>query len=254
VVQDMSHLTLIAHRGEPETWPENSLAGFAGVLAAGALHIETDVQLTRDGIAVLCHDPTLARVTGHDLVIASSDYADMCDLPAGEPGRFGSRYAELRLARLEEFVTLLQQWPEASAFVEIKPASIEAHGMETVVDKVLQLLEPALAQCILISFDPEALACARARRQLPIGWVIPEWTQDNRHQATVLAPQYLFCNRKRLPPPAEPLWPGDWNWVVYTVNEATEIAQFTARGIHILETNAISTLLADPSVSGAGRD
>ena len=40
----MSRLTLIAHRGEPETWPENSLAGFAGVLAAGARHIETDVQ------------------------------------------------------------------------------------------------------------------------------------------------------------------------------------------------------------------
>ena len=29
----MSRIILIAHRGEPETWPENSLAGFAGVLA-----------------------------------------------------------------------------------------------------------------------------------------------------------------------------------------------------------------------------
>jgi glycerophosphoryl diester phosphodiesterase len=250
----MSHLTLIAHRGEPETWPENSLAGFAGVLAAGARYIETDVQLTRDGVAVLSHDPTLARMTGHDLVIASSDYAAMRDLPAGEPGRFGSRYADLRLARLEEFVTLLQQWPKASAFIEIKPACIEAHGMETVVDKVLQLLEPVLAQCILISFDPEALVFARTRRQLQVGWVIPEWTPDNREQATVLDPQYLFCNRKRLPPPAEPLWPGDWKWVVYTVNEATEIAQFTVRGIHMLETNTISALLADPRVTGTGRD
>jgi glycerophosphoryl diester phosphodiesterase len=248
------HLTLIAPRGEPGTWPENSLAGFAGVLAAGARYIETDVQLTRDGIAVLCHDPSLARMTGHDLVIATSDYASMRDLPAGEPDRFGARYADLRLARLEEFVALLQQWPQANAFVEIKPASIDAHGMESVVDTVLQLLEPVLLQCILISFDPGALTYARTQRQLAVGWVIPEWTPANREQATVLAPQYLFCNRKRLPPAAEPLWPGDWNWVVYTVNEATEIAQFTARGIHMLETNTISTLLADPSVSGTGRD
>ena len=74
--------------------------------------------------------------------------------------------------------------------------------METVVNTVLQLLEPVLSQCTLISFDLEALAYARTQRQLPVGWVIPEWTPLNREHAAVLAPQYLFCNRKRLPPPA----------------------------------------------------
>lgn len=241
----MTHLTLIAHRGEPVTWPENSLAGFAGALAAGARYIEADVQFTRDGVAVLSHDPSLARVTGHDLEIASSDYAAMRDLPAGEPERFGMRYADLRLARLEEFALLLQQWPQARAFVELKAASINAHGIDTVVDRVLQLLDPVISRCILISFSPEAVAYARNQRGLPVGWVIPEWSPASRARACELAPQYLFCNRKRLPPPAEPLWPGCWTWVVYTVNDATEIAQFTTRGIHMLETNAISTLLSD---------
>jgi len=250
----MNRLTLIAHRGEPETWPENSLAGFAGVLAAGARHIETDVQFTRDGVAVLCHDSSLARLTGRDLDITTTDYAAMRDLPAGEPGRFGARFMDLRLATLEEFVMLLQQWPLAQAFVEIKPASLNSHGMETVVDNVLQLLDPVLSRCILISFVPEALAYARTQQPLPLGWVIPEWTPANRTRALALAPQYLFCNRKRLPPPAEPLWPGDWTWVVYTVNEIEEIAQFTGRGIHMLETNAISKLLADTRLEGAGRD
>ena len=247
-------LALIAHRGEPETWPENSLAGFAGVLAAGAHYIETDVQITRDGIAVLSHDSSLARVTGHDLEIATSDYAAMRDLPTGEPGRFGTRFTDLRLARLEEFVTLLQQWPQAHAFVEIKAASLDAHGKQTVVDMVLQILDPVLSQCSLISFVADALAYARTQRQLPLGWVIPEWTPANQARATVLAPQYLFCNRKRLPPPAESLWPGDWTWVIYTVNEIADIAQFTGRGIHMLETNIISKLLADPRLDGTGRD
>jgi glycerophosphoryl diester phosphodiesterase len=250
----MSRLILIAHRGEPETWPENTLAGFAGALAAGASHIETDVQFTRDGVAVLSHDPSLARITGHDLEIATTDYAAIRDLPAGEPGRFGTRYADLRLATLEEFVTLLQRWPQAHAFVEIKPASIDAHGLEPVVDKVLQSLDPVLSQCSLISFLPETLAYARTQRPLPVGWVIPEWTPDNQARASVLAPQYLFCNRKRLPPPGDPLWRGDWTWVVYTVNTAADIEQFTRRGIHMLETNTISKLLADPRVGGAGRD
>jgi hypothetical protein len=84
--------------------------------------------------------------------------------------------------------------------------------------------------------------------------VIPEWTPANRAHATVLDPQYLFCNRKRLPPPAQPLWPGDWIWVAYTVNTAGEIAQFTDRGIHMLETNEISKLLAELQLDGAGRD
>jgi len=250
----MSRLTLIAHRGEPETWPENSLAGFAGVLAAGARHIETDVQFTRDAVAVLSHDANLTRMTGHDLEIATTDYATMCDLPAGEPDRFGTRYADLRLVRLEEFVVLLQQWPQAHAFVEIKPQPFHAHGMETVVDKVLQMLDPVLAQCSLISFVPDALAYARTQRPVPLGWVIPEWTPANRARATALAPQYLICNRKRLPPAAEPLWPGDWTWVIYTVNTVAEIAQFTKRGIHMLETNAISKLLADLRQDGSGRD
>jgi glycerophosphoryl diester phosphodiesterase len=242
----MNRLTLIAHRGEPETWPENTLAGFRGALAAGARHLETDVQFTRDGIAVLSHDSSLARLTGHDLAVAATDYAVMRNLPAGEPGRFGKRYANLRLATLEAFVKLLQEWPQAHAFVEIKPASIDAHGLEAVVDKVLQFLDPVLSQCSLISFLPDALAYARTQRTIPIGWVIPEWTPDNQVRASALAPQYLFCNRKRLPPHGETLWRGEWTWVVYTVNTAEEIEQFTRRGIHMLETNAISKLLADP--------
>jgi glycerophosphoryl diester phosphodiesterase len=252
-MQDIS-LTLIAHRGEPGTWPENSLAGFAGVLEAGAQYIETDVQFTRDGIAVLSHDPCLARMTGHDLDIATSDYDAICDLPAGEPGRFGTRFASLRLVRLQEFVALLQQWPQANAFVEIKPASLDVHGMERIVDSLLHILSPVLSQCILISFVSEALAYARTQSPLPLGWVIPEWTSANFERAGALAPDYLFCNRKRLPPPAEPLWPGDWTWVVYTVNTAAEITPFTERGIHMVETNAISRLLAEMQPGGGGRD
>jgi hypothetical protein len=42
--------------------------------------------------------------------------------------------------------------------------------------------------------------------------------------------------------------------VAYTVNTAGEIAQFTDRGIHMLETNEISKLLAELQLDGAGRD
>lgn len=247
----MSRLELIAHRGEPENWPENTLAGFRHALAAGARYLETDVQLTRDGVAILCHDPTLARVTGHDLPIAQTDYAAICELPAAEADRFGTRHADQCIARLDEFTALLAQWPQARAFVEVKPTASAAHARERVVDRVLDILDAVAGQCILISFDPDVLVYARSRCRLPVGWVIPGWSPENRLRAGELAPQYLFCNRKRLPGAGEPLWEGAWRWVVYTVNAVEDIPQFTERGICMLETNAISRLLADPRLREA---
>jgi glycerophosphoryl diester phosphodiesterase len=119
---------LIAHRGEPVSFPENSIAGYEAVLQAGANWIETDVQITADGVPVLCHDPSLLKLTGHDLNINTTVYADMQDLPAGYPDRFGDRFSQLRISRLDEFARLLSQWPQARAFVELKQPSLMEPG------------------------------------------------------------------------------------------------------------------------------
>ena len=50
---------VLAHRGLAVEVDENTLAAFAAALAAGAQIIETDVQATRDGVAVLFHDDAL---------------------------------------------------------------------------------------------------------------------------------------------------------------------------------------------------
>ena len=237
---------LIGHRGEPETWPENSLLGFQSVLEAGARLIETDVQITADGVAILSHDPSVSRITGTDLQITATDYKTLRALPAGYPERFGDQYQDLPIARLEELVELLQHWPDARAFIEVKQASIDAHGIHKVIDTVMDTLDPILAQCILISFDYDTLVHARQHCQLPIGWVLREWSSDSRDRAMKLAPDYLFCNRKRLPAMSESLWPGPWQWDVYTVNVASEVSPFLERGIQLIETNRIRALLADP--------
>ena len=62
---------LIGHRGEPGTWPENSLLGFQSVLEAGACYIETDIQITADGIAVLSHDPSALKICGKETLMLS---------------------------------------------------------------------------------------------------------------------------------------------------------------------------------------
>jgi glycerophosphoryl diester phosphodiesterase len=52
---------VLAHRGLALDAPENTLLAFASAAAVGATYIETDVHVTRDGVAVIAHDPTLRR-------------------------------------------------------------------------------------------------------------------------------------------------------------------------------------------------
>ncbi|HAJ91329.1 MAG TPA: hypothetical protein DCO71_01690 [Gammaproteobacteria bacterium] len=243
---------LIGHRGEPDSWPENSLAGFEAVLSAGACYIETDVQLTVDGVPVLSHDTSLLRVTGQDIVITETEYETVRTIPAGYRESFGDSYQDFRIARLDQFVELLQQWPRARAFVEIKRASIIAHGKDHVVDTVMNAIKPAAPQCILISFDYDALVYARKHYRIPVGWVLPEWSADNRARAVDLGPDYLFCNRKRLPAAPASLWQGPWQWAIYTINNAAEANAYLQRGSHLIETNAIRQLMS-AARNGASR-
>lgn len=61
---------VLAHRGLALDVPENTLAAFTAARAVGATHLETDAHVTRDGHAVLWHDPTLERFDGDTVRIA----------------------------------------------------------------------------------------------------------------------------------------------------------------------------------------
>jgi glycerophosphoryl diester phosphodiesterase len=55
---------LQGHRGARGLRPENTLPSFEAALDAGVSSIETDVHLSRDGVAVLHHDAIVAGPTG----------------------------------------------------------------------------------------------------------------------------------------------------------------------------------------------
>lgn len=52
---------VIAHRTCPRDAPENSIEGIGRAGRLGADAVEMDVRLTRDGVPVLLHDPSLTR-------------------------------------------------------------------------------------------------------------------------------------------------------------------------------------------------
>lgn len=60
---DLDRRVVIAHRGGAKLRPENSMAAFDQAVELGVDAIELDVHLSRDGHAVVIHDPTLDRTT-----------------------------------------------------------------------------------------------------------------------------------------------------------------------------------------------
>jgi glycerophosphoryl diester phosphodiesterase len=59
----LNHVVAIAHRGGSALRPENTVPAFDHGVALGADWLECDVQLSRDGEAVVLHDSTLDRTT-----------------------------------------------------------------------------------------------------------------------------------------------------------------------------------------------
>ncbi len=54
---------VVAHRGDSMHYPENTLMAFESAVRMGIDVIETDVHLSKDGVIVIWHDPTLDRNT-----------------------------------------------------------------------------------------------------------------------------------------------------------------------------------------------
>ncbi len=73
----------VGHRGCAGELPENTLASFERGLADGAVILETDLHLTRDGIPVLIHDDDVDRVTEGSGPVRDFDLAALQKLDAG---------------------------------------------------------------------------------------------------------------------------------------------------------------------------
>lgn len=66
----MNRPLIWAHRGASGTAPENTLAAFSKAIEDGADGIELDIQLTKDGELVVCHDEAIDRTSsGKGLVM-----------------------------------------------------------------------------------------------------------------------------------------------------------------------------------------
>jgi len=80
---DLPGPRVLAHRGLAVDAPENTLLAFAKAVAAGARYIETDVRATHDGVSVIAHDESLARVAGREVSVAQLTMAELRRIDLG---------------------------------------------------------------------------------------------------------------------------------------------------------------------------
>jgi glycerophosphoryl diester phosphodiesterase len=141
----------IAHRGlhdEASGRVENCESSFAAAIAHG-FSIETDIQLTADGEAVVFHDDVVDRVLDGQ----------------GKVKRFTTR--ELKAMafkqgkdRIQTLAELLEQTAGRTTLViEIKSLWDDDF---TLTDRVVDILANYIGPCCLMSFDPDLVARAAA--------------------------------------------------------------------------------------------
>ncbi len=68
---------IIAHRGVPPLYQENSLAGAIKAYELGATSIENDIQLSKDGIVIVMHDSTIDRTASGTGSVSSYTYEEL---------------------------------------------------------------------------------------------------------------------------------------------------------------------------------
>jgi glycerophosphoryl diester phosphodiesterase len=82
-ISDERTIAIHAHRGVCTRAPENTLAAVREAIAAGADYVETDVQLSRDGVLVVVHDRDFSRLGGVATKVWELSYEEIRKIPLG---------------------------------------------------------------------------------------------------------------------------------------------------------------------------
>jgi glycerophosphoryl diester phosphodiesterase len=118
---------IFAHRGlrfknGSELFDENTLAAFELALEVGADYLESDIQVTSDGVPVLFHDADLKRLVGKKSLISTLSLKEVQSirLPFG--------------GRIPTLVETLTKFPDAKFNLDIKTALAENIGIKTIIE------------------------------------------------------------------------------------------------------------------------
>ena len=173
---DPRRVLVVGHRGAEALAPENTWAAFEAGYSAGADLLELDVQLTRDGQAIIFHDFTLYPKLGDSRWVRDVAWADLRGRDVGS--WFGPAFSGERIPR---FLDVLD-WARGRVALQVDLK----HGFSDPGDDRLEMLALDLieqsgmeAQVVISSWDRVALARIGARKpSIPLAVNLRERVSD----------------------------------------------------------------------------
>ncbi|MEF2246287.1 MULTISPECIES: glycerophosphodiester phosphodiesterase [unclassified Paenibacillus] len=154
-----------AHRGDTENAPENSIPAITHAIEKGIQSVEIDVQLTKDGVAVLHHDVNLKRMAGIPQRVPDLTYDQVSKLTIGRD----TENQPIRIPMLSE--ALAEAQGRSKLLVDLKPYGPSDDLVKEVV-KLIKAFE--MEQEVYIqSFDKTALLQIRELEpEIKIGQIL----------------------------------------------------------------------------------
>lgn len=123
-----------AHRGASGYYPENTLPAFQGAVDMKADGIELDIQLTKDGEIVVCHDELLDRTSSGEGLLCEKTLAELKELD------FSYDHPEcghVQIPTMREVFELIRP-TGLTVNIELKTGVLDYEGIE---EKILALSE-----------------------------------------------------------------------------------------------------------------
>jgi glycerophosphoryl diester phosphodiesterase len=151
---------ILAHRGASHWAPENTLAAFRLAAEMGADGVELDVQLCKDGEAVVIHNFTVDETTDGSGRVKDFTLAELQVLDAGS--WYAAEFAGECIPALAQ--VLHELGPRLMLNIELKTMALFSDGLEA---EVVRLIEDAnmVHRVIVSSFNPAALWRVRRLNQ-----------------------------------------------------------------------------------------
>ena len=184
---------IIAHRGASHSAPENTLAAVNLAWQRGADAVEIDIWMTKDGRIVALHDETTKRTTGGDWNVTERTLRELRSLDAGSWK--GKAWAGEKIPTLEEILATV---PDGKClFIEVKENKRKARIVPE-LERVLSASGKRPAQTVVISFDFQIVAAAKARMpELPVYWIQGTSPSRNEKTGAVVEPPVELIERCR---------------------------------------------------------
>lgn len=223
---------LIGHRGAPREFPENSLPGFRRAFERGASAVELDVHASRDGVAVVHHDPVL-RVRGNP-AIADHTWKELQQFELAP---------EVGVPCLEDVLAAIPAG--RTAYVELKGPGVEAAALDAIARSGVR--------CAVHSFDHDMVVrAATLSPDVPRGVLFDERgdvvAAMRRAQATDVWPHWRSIDAALV----DAVHDAGGRVIAWTVNSRRHADRLVSLGVDSLCSDDVRLLgpLAEPATPG----